>query len=59
MSDQYGKSHSANRRSGEAASVAHAIAATANEVRKELLGLAQKTPGSPACGPMMSFCLMA
>jgi xanthine dehydrogenase YagR molybdenum-binding subunit len=33
-----------------AASVAHAIAATANEVRKELLGLAQKMPGSLLAG---------
>jgi xanthine dehydrogenase YagR molybdenum-binding subunit len=30
-----------------AASVAHAIAATADEVRKELLALARKVPGSP------------
>src|SRR4029078_4193480 len=30
-----------------AASVAHAIAATADEVRKDLLALAQKIPGSP------------
>jgi xanthine dehydrogenase YagR molybdenum-binding subunit len=33
-----------------AASVTHAIAATANEVRKELLGLAQKMPGSLLAG---------
>jgi xanthine dehydrogenase YagR molybdenum-binding subunit len=33
-----------------AASVAHAIAATADEVRIELLGLAQKMPGSPLAG---------
>jgi xanthine dehydrogenase YagR molybdenum-binding subunit len=33
-----------------AASVAHAIAATANEVRIELLGLAQKMPGSSLAG---------
>jgi xanthine dehydrogenase YagR molybdenum-binding subunit len=33
-----------------AASVAHAIAATADEVRTELLGLAQKMPGSPLGG---------
>ena len=33
-----------------AASVAHAIAATADEIRKELLGLAQKMPGSPLAG---------
>ena len=30
-----------------AASVAHAIAAAADEIRKELLALAQKMPGSP------------
>ena len=33
-----------------AASVAHAIAAAAGEIRKELLGLAQKMPGSPLAG---------
>ena len=33
-----------------AASVAHAIAVTTDEVRKELLGLAQKMPGSPLAG---------
>jgi xanthine dehydrogenase YagR molybdenum-binding subunit len=33
-----------------AASVTHAIAATANEVRKEVLGLAQKMPGSLLAG---------
>jgi xanthine dehydrogenase YagR molybdenum-binding subunit len=33
-----------------AASVAHAIAAAADEVRIELLGLAQKMPGSPLAG---------
>jgi xanthine dehydrogenase YagR molybdenum-binding subunit len=33
-----------------AASVAHAIAAAADEVRVELLGLAQKMPGSPLAG---------
>jgi xanthine dehydrogenase YagR molybdenum-binding subunit len=33
-----------------AASVAHAIAATADEVRKELWRLAQKAPGSPLAG---------
>ena len=33
-----------------AASVAHAIAAAADEIRKELLGLAQKMPGSPLAG---------
>ena len=33
-----------------AASVAHAIAATADEIRGELLGLAQKMPGSPMAG---------
>jgi xanthine dehydrogenase YagR molybdenum-binding subunit len=33
-----------------AASVAHAIAATADEVRKKLLSLAQKMPGSPLAG---------
>src|SRR4029077_2993523 len=33
-----------------AASVAHAIAATADEIRRELLGLAQKMPGSPMAG---------
>jgi xanthine dehydrogenase YagR molybdenum-binding subunit len=33
-----------------AASVSHAIAVTADEVRKELLGLAQKMPKSPLAG---------
>ncbi|MFZ0065006.1 MAG: xanthine dehydrogenase family protein molybdopterin-binding subunit [Pseudolabrys sp.] len=33
-----------------AASVSHAIAVTADEVRKELLGLAQKMPNSPLAG---------
>jgi xanthine dehydrogenase YagR molybdenum-binding subunit len=33
-----------------AASVAHAIAATADEIRKELLALAQKVPGAPLAG---------
>jgi xanthine dehydrogenase YagR molybdenum-binding subunit len=33
-----------------AASVAHAIAATADQIRGELLGLAQKIPGSPLAG---------
>jgi xanthine dehydrogenase YagR molybdenum-binding subunit len=33
-----------------AASVAHAIATTAGEVRKELLGLTQMMPGSPLAG---------
>ena len=33
-----------------AASVAHAIAATADQIRGELLGLAQKMPGSPLAG---------
>jgi xanthine dehydrogenase YagR molybdenum-binding subunit len=33
-----------------AASVANAIAATADEIRRELLGLAQKMPGSPLAG---------
>ena len=33
-----------------AASVAHAISAAADEVRKELLGLAQKMPDSPLAG---------
>jgi len=33
-----------------AASVAHAIAATADEVRKELLALARKVPSSPVAG---------
>jgi xanthine dehydrogenase YagR molybdenum-binding subunit len=33
-----------------AASVAHAIAATADEIRRELLGLAQKMPGLPMAG---------
>ncbi|MEA3026332.1 MAG: xanthine dehydrogenase YagR molybdenum-binding subunit [Alphaproteobacteria bacterium] len=33
-----------------AASVAHAIAAAADKVRKELLGLAQKMPNSPLAG---------
>ena len=32
------------------ASVAHAITATADEIRGELLGLAQKMPGSPLAG---------
>ena len=42
-----------------AASVAHAIAAAANEVRKELLGLAQKMPGSPLAGLQPNDVLLA
>ena len=39
-----------------AASVAHAIAATAEEVRKELLRLAQKMPDSPLAGAEARRC---
>jgi len=42
-----------------AASVAHAIAAAADEVRMELLGLAQKMPGSPLAGLQPDDVLLA
>jgi xanthine dehydrogenase YagR molybdenum-binding subunit len=42
-----------------AASVAHAIAFTADEVRKELLSLAQKMPGSPLAGLQVDDVLLA
>jgi xanthine dehydrogenase YagR molybdenum-binding subunit len=42
-----------------AASVAHAIANTAEEVRKELLALARKIPGSPLAGARPGEVLLA
>src|SRR5438874_637152 len=42
-----------------AASVAHAIAVTADEVRKELLGLAQKMPKSPLAGAQPDDVILA
>jgi xanthine dehydrogenase YagR molybdenum-binding subunit len=42
-----------------AASVAHAIAVTADEVRKELLGLAQKVPKSPLAGAQPEDVILA
>jgi xanthine dehydrogenase YagR molybdenum-binding subunit len=42
-----------------AASVAHAIAVTADEVRKELLGLAQKMPDSPLAGLQLDDVLLS
>jgi len=42
-----------------AASVAHAIAVTADEVRKELLGLAQKMPNSPLAGTQPDDVILA
>jgi xanthine dehydrogenase YagR molybdenum-binding subunit len=42
-----------------AASVAHAIAVTADEVRKELLGLAQKVPKSPLAGAQPDDVILA
>ena len=40
-----------------AASVAHAIAATADEVRKKLFALARKVPGSPLAGLRAGRCV--
>jgi xanthine dehydrogenase YagR molybdenum-binding subunit len=42
-----------------AASVAHAIAATADEVRKELLGLAQRMPNAPFAGARLDDVVLA
>jgi xanthine dehydrogenase YagR molybdenum-binding subunit len=42
-----------------AASVAHAIAVTADEVRKDLLALAQKTPNSPLAGAQPGDVILA
>src|SRR5882724_7300793 len=42
-----------------AASVSHAIAVTADEVRKELLGLAQKMPNSPLAGTQPDDVILA